>query len=342
MGVCLGARRRRRTVESQSRRAWDPNGYSGPRCSPTIDGDLVYAIGTHGDLVCLQVADGQEVWRKSFPHDFQGKMHSGWGYSESPLVDGDKGRLHARRSRGGHRGPGQKNRRRNLARRHSADRRSRRRRSRLCSIVISHGAGVKQYVQLMGRGVVGIDAATGKFLWGYNPVANATANIPTPLVHDDYVFCSTGYGAGAALLELKPVEGGGVRADEVYFLKAKELQNHHGGMVMLGDYVYLGHGHNNCDPTCLEWKTGKVVWRKNHGPGNGTGHVTYADGDLYFRYENGVMALVVATPKEYEERGTFRIPDTSKPSWPHPVVTGGKLYLRDQDTLFCYDVRKKY
>ena len=112
-------------------------------------------------------------------------------------------------------------------------------------------------------------------------------------------------------------------------------------MVMLGDYVYLGHGHNKCEPTCLEWKTGKVVWRKTHGPGRGTGHVTYADGDLYFRYENGVMALVVATPKQYEERGTFRIPDSVKPSWPHPVVTGGKLYLRDQNTLFCYDVRKK-
>ena len=97
----------------------------------------------------------------------------------------------------------------------------------------------------------------------------------------------------------------GVTANEVYFLGAKELQNHHGGMVMIGDYVYLGHGHNACAPTCIAWKTGKIVWRNNHGPGKGTGHVTYADGDLYFRYENGVMALVVATPKEYEERGRF-------------------------------------
>ena len=267
-------------------------------------------------------------------------MHSGWGYSESPLVDGDKvvctpggpeaGIVALNKKTGaeiwrvaippiGDRGGDG---------------------AAYSSIVISHGAGVKQYVQLMGRGVVGVDAETGKFLWGYNPVANATANIPTPLVHDDYVFCSTGYGAGPRCWSSSRSKEAS-QADEVYFLKGKELQNHHGGMVLMGDYVYLGHGHNHGEPTCLEWKTGKVVWRNTHGPGTGTGHVTYADGDLYFRYENGIMALVVATPKEYEERGTFRIPGSAKPSWPHPVVIGGKLYLRDQDTLFCYDVRKQ-
>ncbi len=234
-------------------------------------------------------------------------MHSGWGYSESPLVDGgklvctpggpDAGIVALDKKSGseiwrvaipplGDRGGDG---------------------AAYSSIVISHGAGVKQYVQLLGRGVVGIEADAGKFLWGYNPVANPTANIPTPLVHDNYVFCSTGYGTGAALLELKPADDG-VQADEIYFLKPKELQNHHGGMVMIGDYVYLGHGHNRCEPTCLEWKTGKIVWRQTHGSGTGTGHVTYADGELYFRYENGVMSLVVATPKEYEERGTFKIP----------------------------------
>ena len=319
---------------------WSPTDNGGPRCSPTIEGKLVYAIGSHGDLVCCQVDDGHEVWRKSFPRDFKGKMHSGWGFSESPLVDENKlvctpggpqaGIVALDKKTGaeiwrceipnyGDRGGDG---------------------AGYSSIVISHGAGVKQYVQLMGRGVVGVDAATGKFLWGYNRVANATANIPTPLIHGDYVFCSTGYQAGAALLELTPSTDG-VTANEVYFLDAKKLQNHHGGMVMIGDYVYLGHGHNACAPTCVAWKTGEIVWRNNHGPGKGTGHVTYADGDLYFRYESGEVALVVATPKDYEEKGVFRIPDNAKPSWPHPVVTGGCLYLRDQDTLFCYDVKKK-
>ena len=154
------------------------------------------------------------------------------------------------------------------------------------SIVIGNGGGVRQYVQLMGRGVVGVAANDGKFLWGYNRVANGTANIPTPMVHGDYVFCSSGYQTGAALSKLEPA-GGGVKAEEVYFLDGKELQNHHGGMIMLGDYVYCGHGHNAGAPTCLEWKTGKIMWRQNRGPGSGSAAVAYADGNLYFRYENG-------------------------------------------------------
>jgi outer membrane protein assembly factor BamB len=207
------------------------------------------------------------------------------------------------------------------------------------SIVIGNGGGVRQYVQLMGRGVVGVAAKDGKFLWGYNRVANRTANIPTPLVHEDYVFCSSGYQAGAVLLKLEAV-GSGVQADEVYFLEGKEFQNHHGGMIMLGDYVYCGHGHNGGAPTCLEWKTGKTVWRHNRGPGTGSAAVGYADGSLYFRFQDGVMALVAATPKEFEDRGHFKIPDVEQPSWSHPVITGGRMYLREQDNLFCYDVKK--
>ena len=182
----------------------------------------------------------------------------------------------------------------------------------------------------MGRGVVGVSAKDGKFLWGYNRVVNRTANIPTPLVHEDYVFCSTGYQAGA-LLKLE-ADGQGVKADEVYFLDGKEFQNHHGGMIMLGDFVYAGHGHNAGHPTCVEWKSGKTRWRHNRGPGTGSAAVAYADGHLYFRFENGVMALIEATPDEYHERGQFKIPDVQQPSWSHPVIAGGKLYLREQDS----------
>ena len=162
---------------------------------------------------------------------------------------------------------------------------------------------MRQYVQLMGRGVVGVAAKDGKFLWGYNRVANGTANIPTPLVHGDYVFCSSGYQTGAALLEARRPTTAASKADEVYFLDGKEFQNHHGGMILLGDYIYAGHGHNAGAPTCLEWKTGKTVWRHNRGPGTGSAAVAYADGNLYFRFENGVMALIGATPQEYQEKG---------------------------------------
>lgn len=318
---------------------WEPQGYAGPRCSPTVDRNRVYVIGPHGDLVCLNADSGEEVWHRNLKTDFDGQMHSGWGYSESPLVDGERlvctpggpqaGIVALDKTSGSELwratippigdmgGDG----------------------AAYSSIVIGQGAGVRQYVQLMGRGVAGVSAADGKFLWGYNRVANRTANIPTPVVHGDYVFCSTGYQAGAALLELKR-DGGGVKANEVYFLEGKEFQNHHGGMILLGDYVYAGHGHNAGAPTCLEWKTGKTVWRHNRGPGTGSAAISYADGNLYFRFQDGVMALIEATPEEYRERGQFSIPGVEQPSWSHPVIAGGKLYLREQDTLFCYDVKK--
>ncbi|HTM53018.1 MAG TPA: PQQ-binding-like beta-propeller repeat protein [Pirellulales bacterium] len=318
---------------------WEPQGYAGPRCSPTVDRNRVYVIGPHGDLVCLNADSGEEMWHRNLKTDFAGQMHSGWGYSESPLVDGERivctpggpqaGIVALDKTSGSELwraaippigdlgGDG----------------------AAYSSIVIGQGAGVRQYVQLMGRGVVGVSAADGKFLWGYNRVANRTANIPTPVVHGDYVFCSTGYQAGAALLELKR-DGGGVKAHEVYFLEGKEFQNHHGGMILLGDYVYAGHGHNAGAPTCLEWKTGKTVWRHNRGPGTGSAAISYADGNLYFRFQDGVMALIEATPEEYREKGQFSIPGVEQPSWSHPVIAGGKLYLREQDTLFCYDMKK--
>jgi outer membrane protein assembly factor BamB len=317
---------------------WEPQGYAGPRCTPTVDGSRLYVLGPHGDLTCLETDTGKPVWHRNLKTDFDGRMHSGWGYSESPLVDGDrvvctpggpqsaivaldkKTGSEIWRSTvpplGDHGGDG----------------------AAYASIVIGNGGGVRQYVQLMGRGVVGVATADGKFLWGYNRVANRTANIPTPLVHGDYVFCSSGYQAGAALLRLQGSDGG-VKADEIYFLEGKEFQNHHGGMIMLGDYVYAGHGHNAGAPTCLEWKTGKTMWRHNRGPGTGSAAISYADGNLYMRFQNGVMALIGATPEEYLEKGHFQIPNVEQPSWSHPVIAGGKLYLREQDTLYCYDVK---
>src|SRR3954452_19712637 len=134
------------------------------------------------------------------------------------------------------------------------------------------------------------------FLWKYEKTHNTTANIPTVIVRGDNVFSSTGYQAGSALLKLVPESGGRVRADEVYFLNAKTLQNHHGGMVLVGDHLYGGHGHNSGAPVCVEFATGKVAWKEDRGPGTGSAAVTYADGKLYFRYQDGVMALIDATP----------------------------------------------
>lgn len=309
-----------------------------PNCTPTVDGDRVYALGRDGDLLCAKVSDGSEVWRVNYGKDFGGRMMSGWGYSESPLVDGD--RLIVT--------PGAKN-----AMIVALNKRTGKviwksvmpdlgkkggDGAAYSSVVISNAAGVKQYVQLTGRGVISVDAKDGAFLWGYNAIANGTANIPTPIVKGDYVFCSTGYGTGAALLEIVR-KGSELEAEEVYFLNAKEMQNHHGGMVLIGDYIYCGHAHNEGFPLCIEMKTGKTAWRKGRGPGAGSAAVIYADGNLYFRYENGVMALIEATPEEYRLKGSFKLATLNGKSWPHPSIVDGKLYVRDGKDLLVYDVK---
>ena len=319
---------------------WEsPVGGGKPNGTPTVDGDLVYALGRDGDLVCVDVATGAERWRKSFGQDFGGKMMSGWGYCESPLIDGDRlictpgsptALLAALDKKTG-----------NVIWKTSAPAAGDRGLdgAGYSSIVITEAAGVRQYVQLVGRGVIAVRANDGEFLWSYDKVANATANIPTPIVKDDYVFCSTGYGAGSALLHIKPAADGRTQAEEVYFLSGKEMQNHHGGMVLVGDHIYCGHGHNNGFPLCIEMKTGKVAWRPGRGPGQGSAAVLYADGHLYFRYENGVVALVQATPEEYVLKGQFTPSSTEDQGWSHPVIANGRLYLRDQDTLLCYRLK---
>ena len=131
-----------------------------------------------------------------------------------------------------------------------------------------------------------------------------------------------------------------LRAEEVYFLQPKVFQNHHGGLVLVGDHIYAGHGHNKGFPLCLEFLTGKEAWRPGRGPGTGSAALLYADGHIYFRYENGVIALIEANPEKYVLKSTFTIPDAADKSWAHPVVSGGRLYLREPGALLCYRVKK--
>ncbi|HUG53491.1 MAG TPA: PQQ-binding-like beta-propeller repeat protein [Vicinamibacteria bacterium] len=313
--------------------------YGGPRATPTVDGDLVFAIGTDGDLVCLEAATGRERWRRSLPRDFGGSVMSGWKFSESPLVDG--ARLVFT--------PGARD-----AALVAVDKRTGRTIWKAAlpelgpqgrdgagysSIVVSEGAGTRQYVQLLGRGLVGVRASDGRTLWGYNRVANRVANIATPLVRANFVFAATGYQTGAALLELYK-EAGGVSAREVYFLEPTTFQNHHGGMVLAGNHLYSGHGHKLGLPICIDFVSGKVAWGGNiRNAGQGSAAVLYADGRVYFRYQNGVVLLVEATPEGYREKGSFTIPDVTRPSWAHLAIADGRLYVREQDALHVYDVR---
>jgi hypothetical protein len=131
-----------------------------------------------------------------------------------------------------------------------------------------------------------------------------------------------------------------VKADEVYYLTGNRLQNHHGGFVLVGDYLYGGHGQSLGLPFCLEFASGRILWGTGQrNAGQGSAAVTYADGNLIFRYQNGLVMLIEATPAGYKEKGLFQLPSSGKPSWPHPVVVGGLLYLREQDKLYVYNLR---
>jgi outer membrane protein assembly factor BamB len=299
-------------------------GYRGPRSTPTVDGNRLYALGLAGDLVCLDTKTGKVFWRHDLIGEFGGQV-GGWGYAESPLVDdkwvictpgGEQATILALLKTSGK--PVWRS-----AIGDTAD---------YSSIIAIQVSGTKQYVQLTKQGVVGVNAKNGDLLWRYDKPANGTANCATPVFANDSVFAASSYGAGGGLVQLKKNRKTW-DANELYF--TKEMQNHHGGMVLLDGYLY------GCDESvlrCLDFKTGKSQWQDRSC---GKCSLVYADGMFYCRGEDGVVSLVTATPTQFELKGRFEQPERSdKYAWPHPVIAGGCLYLRDQDKLFCYDVRK--
>ncbi len=301
-------------------------GYAGPRCTPTVDGDLVVALGQAGDLVCVEAATGKERWRKNLSSDFAGKMMSGWGYSESPLVDGDKVIC----TPGGSRGTLlalNKNTGAELWR--TKDLKDA---AAYCSPVVAEIGGKRQYIQLTAASVFGV-AEDGTVLWRA-PRRGETAVIPTPVVYDNFVYVTSGYGIGCNLFKVSAADGQ-FKAEQVYANKV--MVNHHGGVIRIGEYLY---GYSDGKGwVCQEFKTGKSVWAEKEKLGKGS--ITYADGRFYLREEDkGTVALIEASPKGYKETGRFDQPGRSEMnSWPHPVIAHGKLYLRDQGLLLCYKIK---
>jgi outer membrane protein assembly factor BamB len=302
-------------------------GYPGPRCTPTVDRDIVVAVGQHGDLVCLETKSGRENWRKSMQKDFGGKMMSGWGYSESPLVDGDRVVVT----------PGGKD-----GAMVALDRKSGKELWRCAdfkdqaaysSIMIAEIAGVRQYVQLTGSSVVGVAPNDGRLLWQATRKGQ-TAVIPNPIIHQDHVYVTSGYGVGCNLFKISK-SGDKFSAEEVYANKV--MVNHHGGVIRVGEHLY---GYSDGKGwTCQQFKSGDSLWAEKKLD---KGAIAYADGHLYLRGERGkgTIVLIEATPKAFVEKGRFDQPDrTDQQSWPHPVIANGRLYIRDQDTLLCYDVK---
>ena len=176
-------------------------------------------------------------------------------------------------------------------------------------------------------------------LWGYDQVANGVANITTPVVSGDFVFCTSSYGTGSALLKIEK-EGDKIKAKEVYFLKPREFENHHGGVVQVGDNIYGGHKRSQGWPVSIKMGSGKINWGGRIRPiGGGSAAITFADGDLIFRYEDGTVALIAASDETYQLKGYFKPKFQQGKSWAHPVVVNGMLYLREQNKLMCYDLR---
>lgn len=309
--------------------------------TPTIHDGRVYCVDPDGELVCLRLSDGEILWERSYLKDFGGRLMSGRGYGESPLIDGDRVLV----TPGGadamivalDRKAGKTIWKSPFPKMAGAGRDG----AAFSSLNITTAAGVRQIVQLTGRGLVGIDADSGTFLWSYDDISNSTANIPTPIVKGDLVFSANGYHAGAVLLRIeKDSRGGtGVKVTEVYRLKGNRFQNHHGGCVLIGGHVYGGHGSNNGLPTCLQLTTGRIQW-KRRGPGTGSASVTSAGGYLVFRYQDGVVALIEASADEYRLKATFETPSSGGDSWSHPVISNGKLFLREKNTLWAYDLRR--
>lgn len=303
--------------------------YPGTRATPTVDGDRLYCLSSAGQVVCLKT-DGKEVWRRDFVKDFEGKVgrpFAGWAYSESVLVDGDrvvctpggaKATLVALNKLTGATVwacpvPG-------------GDA------AEYASVVAAEVGGQREYVQFLEKGVVGVEAQTGKFLWRYEKTVEPGANILTPVVLGNKVF-TAGSRSGGGLVELT-VADGGVTAKQVYF--DKQLAPGIGGAVLVDGHLY---GTTGQALFCAEFATGKVKWTDR---GVGAASVCFADGRIYARGHAGDVALVEPSPAGYTERGRFKQPDHGKtPAWPHPVVANGGFYLRDMGVLLCYDVKAK-
>jgi outer membrane protein assembly factor BamB len=203
------------------------------------------------------------------------------------------------------------------------------------STIVAEAGGVKQYIQFLGAGLIGVSASDGKELWFYRGNLGGQS-CATPIFHDGYVFSSAPgvQGAGGDALLKLTADGSGVRAEQVYLLRT--ILNHHGGVIRVGEYLY---GTSGNALICMDFKTGATKWRERCV---GKGSLVAADGQLYVRSERGEVALVEAAPDRYREKGKFQQPERSRfMAFCHPVVAVGRLYLRDDDLLLCYDVKEK-
>ncbi|MCL2689676.1 MAG: PQQ-binding-like beta-propeller repeat protein [Chitinispirillia bacterium] len=301
--------------------------YHGTRSTPTIDGGVAYYLSDAGYLAALDAKTGAKKWSVDLHKKYEAQMPM-FGYSESPLIDGDK--LYA--------APYGKN-----VTAVALDKNTGKviwesprveGTGGYASFVIAENSGFRQLIAFTSHHVYSLDSKTGKLLWTV-PLNNRTNNNCTDITyHDGHVFATTGYGTGSILIKLT-AKAGGVTAQKVY--DTKLLDNHHGGVILHNGYLY-GSGHDSKGWFCLDFKTGKQMWNNPRGKGS----VTFAEGMLYFYDEEGTMSLVRATPEKFDLVSSFKVPSGGRGAfWAHPVVSNGVLYLRHADNLYAYDIKNR-
>ena len=302
--------------------------YPAARSTPTVDGSRLYALGSDGDLTCLETDSGKVVWQKNLRSDFGGEPGN-WAYAESPLVDGDalvctpggkEATIVALNKKSG-----EVIWKSALA---TGDQ------AAYASAIIVDVGGVKQYVQFLQKGLVGVDAKTGRLLWRYEKTAQGSmANIPSPVAFESFVYSAAGK-SGGGLVKLAPKDAD-FNAEQIYF--SAKLPTSIGGAVHMGDYLY---GTGTGGLMCVDFKTGDVKWQER---GVGAGSICFAGDRLYVHGEKGEVALVEPSAEAYHEKGRFTPPDQpdrgKAQAWTYPAVANGRLYLRDIGVLWCYDIK---
>jgi outer membrane protein assembly factor BamB len=301
--------------------------YPGTRSTPTVDGESLFCLASDGELVCLDVANGDTKWKKHLRQDFDG-ADGAWAFSESVLIDGDSlictpgGKTAALAALNKNTGA-------TIWTATVPDGGT----AEYASVMIVDKGPVKQYVTFLRKGLVGVDAKSGKFLWMYDKTVDPGANILTPIIVGDRIF-SAGSRTGGGVVQLK-AEGESVKAEQIYF--ARTVAPSIGGAVLLDGNLCGTAGQTMF---CASFDTGEIKWTDRAvGPAS----LCYADRRLYVRgHGNGDVALVEPSTEGYREKGRLVQPERSKTqAWPHPVVANGGLYLRDQGVLFCYQVAPK-
>lgn len=307
-------------------RAWKGE-YPGTRGTPTIDGARVYHEGPHGGVAGFDAETGEKMWSVNILEKFQSK-NIRWALSESLLIDGDRViccpggpvtcvvALNKKTGDVVWQSP-------------SADDWA-----GYASPILVERQGLRMIITLTSRAVVGVNADTGELLWKEKYVSLFDENVLCPVYDNGEIFVSC-LKAGSVKWRIN-IDGKKASLQEVW--RSNEMDNHHGGAVLVDGHVYGSSCiYNHQKWICLDWKTGE---KKYAARGVGKGSLTSAEGLLYTLSERRVMGLVRATPAGHQVVSQFTIPSGGRgASWAHPVVCGGRLYIRYDQYLYAYDVR---